>query len=329
MRLSATMPGMTAEAASHPPAHPPRIAVIVPCHDEAATIAKVVGDFAAALPAAAIHVFDNNSGDATAERARAAGATVRTVTLQGKGNVIRRAFADIDADLYVLVDGDDTYDAAAAPALVARLLDDGLDMVVGARRDQSQAAYRPGHRFGNVLLTRCAGLLFGRSFDDMLSGYRVFSRRYVKSFAAHAHGFETETELAVHALQLRMPVAEVSTHYGARPEGSQSKLNTWRDGWRILMTILKLFKAERPLLFFSVGFVACALTSIGLSIPLLETYVQTGLVPRFPTAILCVALMLLGFLLLACGLILDTVTRGRVEAKHLAYLSVPRTGAQR
>jgi len=323
------MRGMTAETASPAaPENPLRIAVIVPCHDEAATIAKVVGDFAMALPGAAIHVLDNNSGDATAERARRAGAVVRTVSLQGKGNVVRRAFADIDADVYVLVDGDDTYEAAAAPALVARLLDDGLDMVVGARRDQAQAAYRPGHRFGNRLLTRCAGMLFGRSFEDMLSGYRVFSRRYVKSFAAHAHGFETETELAVHALQLRMPVAEVATHYGARPQGSQSKLNTWRDGWRILLTIFKLFKAERPLLFFSVGFAACVLASLGLSIPLLETYVQTGLVPRFPTAILCVALMLLGFLLLACGLILDTVTRGRVEAKHLAYLSVPRTGAR-
>jgi len=305
-----------------------RIAVVVPCHDEAATIGKVVRDFSAALPGAAIHVFDNNSADDTAARARAAGAQVRQVGLQGKGNVVRRAFADVDADLYVLVDGDDTYDAAAAPALVARLVDDGLDMVVGARRDQAEAAYRPGHRLGNRLLTRCAGQLFGRSFEDMLSGYRVFSRRYVKSFAAHAQGFETETELAVHALQLRMPVAEVEAVYGARPEGSQSKLNTWRDGWRILMTIIKLFKAERPLLFFSTGFVACAVTSVVLAIPLFETYLQTGLVPRFPTAILCVALMLLGFLLLACGLILDTVTRGRIEAKHLAYLAVPRLGSR-
>lgn len=305
-----------------------RVAVVVPCHNEAATIAKVVGDFAAALPGAAIHVFDNNSRDATAAQARAAGAQVHAVGLQGKGNVVRRAFADVEADIYVMVDGDDTYDASAAPLLVERLLTEGLDMVVGARRDQAQAAYRPGHRFGNVLLTRCAGLLFGRSFEDMLSGYRVFSRRYVKSFAAHAQGFETETELAVHALQLRMPVAEVATAYGVRPEGSQSKLNTWRDGWRILMTIVKLFKAERPLLFFSVGFVACVLASLGLAVPLLETYVQTGLVPRFPTAILCVALMLLGFLLLACGLILDTVTRGRIEAKHLAYLSVPRPGTR-
>ncbi len=304
-----------------------RIAVIVPCHDEAATIARVVRDFAAQLPGATIHVFDNNSGDDTAALARAAGARVRAVALQGKGNVLRRAFADVEADVYVLVDGDDTYEAAAAPALVRKLVDEGLDMVVGSRREQAHAAYRPGHRLGNVLLTRCAGALFGRSFDDMLSGYRVFSRRYVKSFAAHAQGFETETELAVHALQLRMPVAEVETAYGARPEGSVSKLSTWRDGWRILSTIVRLFKAERPLLFFSLGFAGCALLSVALSLPLLQTYLQTGLVPRLPTAVLCVALMLLGFLLLACGLILDTVTRGRVEVKHLAYLAEPMLSA--
>lgn len=299
----------------------PRIAVIVPSHNEAATVALVVADFLAALPGACVHVFDNNSTDATVAEASAAGAQEHRVGLQGKGNVVRRAFADVEADIYVLVDGDATYEAAAAPQLVRRLVEDGLDMVVGARRDQVQAAYRAGHRTGNLLLTRCAGLLFGRSFEDMLSGYRVFSRRYVKSFGAHARGFETETELAVHALQLRMPVAEVVTAYGARPEGSQSKLNTWRDGWRILSTILKLFKAERPLMFFSIGFAGCSLLSVLLALPLLWTYAETGLVPRFPTAILCVALMLLGFLLLACGLILDTVTRGRIEAKHLAYLA--------
>ncbi|MFT4249312.1 MAG: glycosyltransferase family 2 protein [Pseudomonas sp.] len=308
---------------SSSPATGLRVAVIVPCHNEAATIAKVVGDFAASLPQAVVHVFDNNSSDGTAERAHAAGARVHRVSLQGKGNVIRRGFADIEADAYVLVDGDDTYDAGAAPQLLRRLLAERLDMVVGVRRDQVRAAYRPGHRIGNLLLTRCASLLFGRAFDDMLSGYRVFSRRYVKSFPAHAQGFEIETELAVHALQLRMPVAEVETRYGARPEGSQSKLNTWCDGWRILATIARLFKAERPLLFFSIGFAVCSLLSVVLAIPLFETYVQTGLVPRFPTAILCVALVLVGFLLLACGLILDTVTRGRIEAKHLAYLAIP------
>jgi len=301
----------------------PRIAVLVPCHNEAATIAQVVAAFAAQLPTASIHVFDNNSSDATIAHARAAGAQVREVALQGKGNVVRRLFADVDADVYVLVDGDATYDAAMAPALIERLLRDGLDMVVGARRSDEAAAYRAGHRVGNVLLTRCVSFLFGRSFDDMLSGYRVFSRRYVKSFPAHAAGFETETELAVHALQLRMPVAEVATAYGARPQGSQSKLRTWHDGTRILLTILRLFKAERPLLFFSLGFGACVLLALGLAVPLVLTYAHTGLVPRFPTAILCSALVLLGFLLLACGLILDTVTRGRVEAKRLAYLAIP------
>lgn len=300
-----------------------RIAVLVPCYNEAATVAKVVGDFARHLPGADIIVLDNNSRDGTAGVARAAGARVIEVPLQGKGNVVRRGFADIDADVYVLVDGDDTYEAAAAPRLVRRLLDDGLDMVVGARRDQEKAAYRPGHRIGNVLLTRCAGILFGNSFDDMLSGYRVFSRRYVRSFAAHARGFEIETELAVHALQLRMPVAEVDTAYGVRPEGSESKLSTWRDGWRILRTIAKLFKSERPLLFFSIGGIASMVLSVVLAVPLLVTYLETGLVPRFPTAVLCAALALMGFLLLACGLILDTVTRGRIEAKHMAYLAVP------
>lgn len=299
-----------------------RIAVLVPCYNEAATVAKVVGDFARHLPGADIIVLDNNSRDDTAGVARAAGARVIEVPLQGKGNVVRRGFADIDADVYVLVDGDDTYEAAAAPRLVRRLLDDGLDMVVGARRDQEKAAYRPGHRIGNVLLTRCAGILFGNSFDDMLSGYRVFSRRYVRSFAAHARGFEIETELAVHALQLRMPVAEVDTAYGVRPEGSESKLSTWRDGWRILRTIAKLFKSERPLLFFCIGGIASMVLSVVLAVPLLVTYLETGLVPRFPTAVLCAALALMGFLLLACGLILDTVTRGRIEAKHMAYLAV-------
>ncbi|WP_313247559.1 glycosyltransferase family 2 protein [Stenotrophomonas acidaminiphila] len=304
-----------------------RIAVLVPCYNEAATVARVVGDFARHLPGADIIVLDNNSRDGTAGVARAAGARVIEVPLQGKGNVVRRGFADIDADVYVLVDGDDTYEAAAAPRLVRRLLDDGLDMVVGARRDQEKAAYRPGHRIGNVLLTRCAGILFGNSFDDMLSGYRVFSRRYVRSFAAHARGFEIETELAVHALQLRMPVAEVDTAYGVRPEGSESKLSTWRDGWRILRTIAKLFKSERPLLFFSIGGIASMVLSVVLAVPLLVTYLETGLVPRFPTAVLCAALALMGFLLLACGLILDTVTRGRIEAKHMAYLAVPAPAA--
>ncbi|MFC0677564.1 glycosyltransferase [Lysobacter korlensis] len=304
----------------------PRIAVLVPCHNEAATIRGVVVDFLRSLPGAAIHVFDNNSRDGTAAIAREAGALVHPVALQGKGNVARRMFADVDADVYVMVDGDGTYDASAAPRLVAKLVDEHLDMVVGARSSSERSAYRAGHRFGNVLLTRCAGVLFGRSFDDMLSGYRAFSRRYAKSFPAHSAGFDIETELAVHALQLRMPVAEIPTDYGARPEGSSSKLNTWRDGARILLRILRLWKSERPLLFFSLGALVCATASIVLALPLIDTYLETGLVPRFPTAVLCVGLMVLAGLSAASGLILDAITRGRTELKHMAYLATPPYG---
>ena len=301
----------------------PRIAVLVPCYNEALTIATIVRDFRACLPDAQVYVFDNNSSDDTVQVARAAGAIVRSVTHQGKGNVVRRMFADIDADIYIMVDGDDTYDAGAAPRMVKRLLDEGLDMVVGSRVTDEQQAYRFGHRFGNRLLTGCVARLFGRTFTDMLSGYRVFSRRYVKSFAAHSTGFETETELTVHALELRMPVAEVRTRYKSRPEGSTSKLSTYRDGARILLMIMRLFKTEKPLLFFSIGAVLCMLLAVGLSIPLFQTYLETGLVPRQPTAILCTALMLFGVVLLSCGLVLDTVTKGRIEQKRFAYLAVP------
>ncbi|WP_250455626.1 glycosyltransferase family 2 protein [Caballeronia sp. ATUFL_M2_KS44] len=301
----------------------PRIAVLVPCLNEASTIAAVVRDFKSALPGCDVYVFDNNSTDATIEVAKNAGAHVRKVTLRGKGNVIRRMFADVEADVYVLVDGDDTYDASASPRMIDMLLDEGLDMIVGTRVSEEQAAYRFGHRFGNVLLTRCVSSIFGRTFTDMLSGFRVFSRRYAKSFPAHASGFETETELTVHALELRMPVAETSTVYKSRPEGSASKLNTYRDGFRILVTIARLFKTEKPLAFFSLGFGLCALISVLLAIPLLETYFATGLVPRLPTALLCVALMLFGAILLTCGIVLDTVTHGRTESKRLAYLTIP------
>ena len=297
--------------------------MLVPCYNEETTVARVVDDFAGVLPAAAIYVFDNNSTDATIARARAAGAIVNSVRERGKGSVVRRMFADIEADIYVLVDGDATYDAKAAAAMVTALIEGGLDMVVGARQSEEQAAYRAGHRFGNWLLTSCVIFLFGHTFTDILSGYRVFSRRFVKSFPAHASGFETETELTVHALELRMPVAEIDTVYGARPADSQSKLNTYRDGFRILMTIFGLLKVERPLLFFSMGFALCALLSVTLAIPVFQTYLQTGLVPRFPTAILSACLMLLGIILLTCGLVLDTVTRGRAEAKRLAYLAIP------
>ena len=300
-----------------------RIAVLVPCYNEALTIESILRSFAASLPGVPVYVFDNNSTDGTADIARAAGAFVRRVPQQGKGSVVRRMFADIEADAYIMVDGDDTYDAAAAPEMVRKLLDEGLDMVVGSRSTEEHAAYRFGHRFGNNLLTGCVSLLFGRTFTDILSGYRVFSRRYVKSFAAHSTGFEIETELTVHALELRLPVTEVATVYKARPEGSQSKLNTYRDGWRILVTILRLFKSERPLAFFGTGFLACTLLSALLFVPLLQTFLQTGLVPRLPTAVLCVAFMLIGVILLVCGIVLDAVTKGRIEQKRFAYLNVP------
>ena len=301
----------------------PSVAVLVPCFNEEATVAKVVEDFRRALPGAAIHVFDNNSTDRTVEEAARAGALVRAVRLQGKGNVVRQMFADVDADVYVMVDGDGTYDAGQSGELVEQLLANGCDMVVGMRQADDPRAYRSGHRFGNGLLTRSMTTVFGRTFADMLSGYRVFSRRYVKSFPAHSAGFEIETELTVHALELRMPVLEVPTAYSARPEGSSSKLRTYRDGLRILWTIVTLFKAERPLAFFSIAFAACAAASVALAVPLFETYLATGLVPRLPTAVLSVGLMLFGTILLACGLVLDTVTRGRLEAKRLAYLSLP------
>lgn len=301
----------------------PRIAVLVPCYNEAATIGKVVSDFRAALPGATVYVYDNNSADDTVSVAREAGAVVRNEGRQGKGNVVRRMFADVDADVFVLVDGDDTYDAAAAPALVERLVDDGLDMVTGTRIASSQAAYRTGHRFGNRLLTGLVAFSFGSEVSDMLSGYRVLSRRFVKSFPLLSGGFEIETEMTVHALELGMPQAEVETDYRERPEGSESKLNTYGDGIRILVTIVRMLKEERPLAFFGSICAALALAAIVLAIPVVITFIETGLVPRFPTAILATGMMLLAFLSLACGLILATVTRGRQELKRLRYLQIP------
>jgi hypothetical protein len=300
----------------------PRVAVLVPCYNEAATVAGVVRSFHAVLPSATVYVYDNNSTDGTAERAREAGAVVRKETLQGKGNVIRRMFADVDADIYVLVDGDGTYDAPSAPRMIDRLLDDELDMVNAAREATDGAAYRLGHRFGNRLLTGIVSRIFGNRLTDMLSGYRVFSRRFAKSFPGLAHGFEIETELTVHALELRLPIAEIRAPYGARPPGSMSKLGTIRDGIRVLWTILVLIKEERPLPFFSVIAAVLAFSSILVTVPIFITFVETGLVPRFPTAILATGMMLLAFLSLACGLILDTVTRGRRELKRLHYLSM-------
>lgn len=301
----------------------PRIAVVVPCYNEALTIAQLVRDFRQHLPQAQVYVFDNNSSDNTAQVAREAGAIVRNVAMQGKGSVVRRMFADVEADIYIMVDGDGTYDAGAAPQLVDKLLHAGLDMVVGRRVSTEQSAYRFGHRVGNSMLTSFVSIIFGRTFTDILSGYRAFSRRYVKSFAAHSSGFEIETELTVHALELRMPVAEVETVYRTRPEGSTSKLSTYRDGFRILLTILRLFKSEKPLGFYSIAFAICALASINLAIPIFVTYLETGLVPRVPTALLCTALMLFGVILLACGIILDAVTKSRIEHKRFSYLAVP------
>jgi glycosyltransferase involved in cell wall biosynthesis len=272
------------------------------------------------LPQAKVYVYDNNSVDNTAEMARAAGALVRRETHQGKGNVVRRMFSDVEADVYVLVDGDATYDAASAPKLIACLIEQRLDMVVAARVQQEMAAYRPGHLAGNRLLTGFVGAVFGREFTDILSGYRVFSRRFVKSFPVLSRGFEIETELTVHALELELPVAELPTPYFARPEGSASKLSTWRDGSRILGTILKLYRSEKPLAFFSSIGIALAAVAIGLAIPIVVTYIEYGVVPRLPTAILSTGMMLSAIVSIGVGLILDTVTRGRREVKLLAYL---------
>ncbi|WP_413625488.1 glycosyltransferase family 2 protein [Luteibacter sp. Lutesp34] len=306
------------------PSHGRDVAVLIPCFNEELAIASVVRDFRAALPHARVYVFDNASTDRTAEIARDAGAIVRTVGLRGKGNVVRRMFADVEADVYVLVDGDATYDAASAPAMIAQLLRDGSDMLVGVRKDDNlDGAYRSGHRLGNRMLTGCVAMIFGGAFTDMLSGYRVFTRRYVKSFPALSAGFETETELTVHALELRMPWSEIDTPYSTRPEGSESKLSTYRDGLRILRMILRLFVAERPLQFF--GLVGALSLSIGVAIavPLLTTYLATHEVPRLPTAMLSTGLALIAAISVVCGLIMDAVTRGRREMKRLFYLGIP------
>ena len=301
----------------------PRIAVLVPCRDEEAAVGEVVRGFRAALPGATVYVYDNNSTDRTREVAAAAGAVVRSESQPGKGSVVRRMFADIEADAYILVDGDGTYDASAAPEMVRRLLEERLDMVTAIRVDESIGAYRPGHRFGNLMLTGMVRLVFGDRITDMLSGYRTFSRRFVKSFPALAHGFETETEFTVHALELHLPVGELPTPYRERPAGSASKLHTIRDGIRILGTIAALVRRERPLPFFGGLAALLLLLAALLMVPVLETYLQTGLVPRMPSFLASVGLTILAWLSIACGLILDTVTQGRREAKRMAYLSIP------
>jgi glycosyltransferase involved in cell wall biosynthesis len=301
----------------------PQVAILIPCLDEEAAIGKVVADFRLHLPDSIVFVYDNGSTDRTIDAARIAGAVVRRESLQGKGNVVRRMFADIEADVYVLVDGDDTYDAASAPALLGRLLEESLDMIIGARTEDSTSAYRRGHRLGNRLLTGLVAMFFGERVGDMLSGYRVMSRRFVKSFPALASGFDIETELTVHALQLRLPISEVLTPYRERAAASASKLRTIPDGIRIVRLIARLIREEKPLEFFSAVAVLLAIASVVLAIPVVATYLQTELVPRLPTAVLSVGLMLVAFLSLACGLILATVTRGRVEVKRLQYLGIP------
>ena len=304
----------------------PSIVVLLPCYNEAVAIGQTVDAFRRALPTAQIYVYDNNSQDATSDVARRAGAIVRVERQQGKGAVVRRMFADIDADIYVLADGDDTYDANAAAQLVERVYADRLDMITGVRKETDVAAYRPGHRFGNQLLTGLVRWVFNAHVADMLSGYRVLSRRFVKSFPTQATGFGIETEMTVHALQLLMPTDEMVTDYKERMADSVSKLRTYRDGWRILMLIVTLAKEERPLWFFGIIGVVLALLAVGVSIPLFLEYFQTGLVPRIPTAVLTTGLMLLAWLSFVCGLILDTVTRGRWELKRLHYLTLSPPG---
>ena len=303
------------------------IAVLIPCRNEGLSIGDVVRDFRAALPGSTVYVYDNNSTDDTIARAREAGAIVRSEPLRGKGNVMRRMFSDIDADVYLIADGDRTYDPKVAPEMVRRITAESLDMVVGVRMDDTaEGAYRRGHRTGNRTLTRFVGWLFGHRFTDILSGYRAFSRRFVKSFPALASGFEIETELTIHALELKMPVGEIPTTYAARAAGSRSKLSTWRDGLRIFATIVFLFKEVRPARFFGAIFAALAALSLMLAYPLIVTYLETGLVPRIPTAVLTTGVMVLAFLAGACGIILDTVSRGRREAKRMRYLSISGPG---
>jgi glycosyltransferase involved in cell wall biosynthesis len=298
------------------------VALIVPCFNEEKSIARVIQDFRLAMPALSIYVFDNNSNDRTKEIARENGAIVLNVPLRGKGNVVRRMFADVEADVYVMVDGDATYDASAVTQLVDKLVDEQLDMVVGCRKTSAELAsqaYRHGHQWGNRLLTQSVVRIFGGSFTDMLSGYRAFTRRYVKSIPALSHGFEIETELTVHALELRMPYGELNTNYGSRPEGSESKLSTYKDGWKILKTIGRLYISERPFSFFGIIALLIAIMAIAISIPLIFEYIRAGVVPRFPTAILSASMMVCALLSFACGLILDNVTRGRHEMKRLVY----------
>ena len=300
-----------------------RIAVTLPCYNEASTIASVIADFRAALPGADIYVFDNNSTDGTADIARKAGAIVRTETRQGKGHVVRRIFADVEADIYVMADGDGTYDASLAPTLVELMKKNHVDMVVGTRAGVTRDAGRGGHAFGNRIFNMLFNAIFGRQFSDIFSGYRVFSRRFVKSFPAASGGFEIETEMSVHSCQIGIPTLERPTPYGVRPEDSASKLKTFSDGFRILGMFFVLAKETRPAAFFGAIGVLMTLLAVILSAPLFVTYFETGLVPRFPTAILSMGLVIIASISAVCGLILDSLARSRVEAKRSVFLSYP------
>ena len=300
-----------------------KVAVLIPCYNEALSIKQVVMDCKKYLPEADIYVYDNNSTDDTVQIARKAGAIVGREFHQGKGNVVRRMFADVEADVYVMTDGDATYDIASVPKMIQKLIDEKLDMVTGVRKTKATDAYRSGHQFGNKMMTGIVHLFFGRHTDDMLSGLRVFSRRFVKSYPANSHGFEIETELTVFSSSMRLPVADIETPYYARPEGSSSKLSTFKDGWRILKMIAILIKEERPLLFFGMGAIVLALLSLVCAVPVVMEYLKTGLVPRFPTAILSVGLMLCAGVSLAMALILDTVAKTRLELRRMKYLATP------
>jgi len=302
-----------------------KIAVILPCRNEEGAVGTVVSDFQQYIPEATIYVFDNNSTDDTAKEARDAGAIVLTEKREGKGYVVRRMFADVDADVYLMVDGDDSYDISVAPAIIDILVNENVDIVNGSRRTEEADAYRPGHEWGNKFLTGLVGFIFGTDFDDILSGYKVFSRRFVKSFPQFSGGFEIESELTIHALQLKVPTAEMKTIYKDRAHGTESKLNTFEDGFRILGAIYRLLMQGRPLLAFGIIGILLAGASAVLAYPIFVEFIATGLVPRIPTAILCTGLMLLGFLSVTCGLIMDVVTKGRQEAKRMHYLAIPST----
>src|SRR5262245_25271424 len=323
MQRKSDMEARVSDLKVQPATAEPAIAVLIPCYNEEVAIGKVVRDFRAKLPNAAIFVYDNNSKDRTLEAAAAAGAICRKEPRQGKGNVVRRMFADIQADVYVLVDGDDTYDAASVDRLIAPILREHVDMVNATREASEKQAYRPGHRFGNRMLTGVVKTIFGNACTDVLSGYRAMSRRFVKSFPALSQGFEIEVELTIHAMELGVPIAEITAPYKERPVGSTSKLNTIGDGIRILSVIIVLMKEEQPLKFFGILGAFVFAVAMLLAFPLAVTYLETGLVPRLPTAVLVIGLTIISLLLLMSGLILDTVTRGRQEAKRMHYLSLP------